>query len=140
MKTIYNERLIKFAKHIEQINNHPEQSLFKTVTIVVLENQSNHQYTVKYPSWILDELVAIFEEWEFSERTGDPILAEPYKSEGSFEDFCDFFDLSLDEISLFDIDSFQEAEKINEPYVFDTNPQEIALKILLIVKIRKSEK
>lgn len=137
MKTIYIERLKKFASHLEKIHNHPEQGLFKTVTIAVLEKHANHLYSMKYPNYIIDELVAVFDEWEFSEFTGEPILAEPYKSEGTFEDLCDFFDLSLDEISFFDLEGFHQVDKFGGKVLsFDSTPQDFAFNLYELVKFR----
>lgn len=135
--SIYNKRLIKFAEHLQTIDNHPEEGLFETVTIVALVGQVQIPYEMKYPSWVFDELVAIFDEWEFSEQTGEPILVDRTFNSQTFSDVLDFFDINLDETSIFDLEGFQMPGRFGSKVLnFESTTQDIAYNIMELAKSR----
>lgn len=135
--SIYNKRLIKFAEHLQTVSNHPEEGLFETITIVAIVSQVQIPYDMKYPAWVFDQLVAIFDEWEFSEITGEPILNDQNFSCGTFGDVCDFFDLSLDELSIFDLEGFQLPGRFGSKVLnFESTTQDVAFNIMELAKSR----
>lgn len=135
--TIYNKRLIKFAEHLQTIKNHPEEGLFETVTIVAIVGSVQIPYDMKYPEWVFDELVAIFDEWEFDELTGNPVLAHPADSWGTFNDVCEFFDLNLDELSIFDLEGFQLPGRFGSKILnFESTTQDVGFNVMELAKSR----
>lgn len=135
--SIYNQRLIKFAEHLQAIKHHPEEGLFETITIVVLVGQVQIPYEMKYPYWVFDQLVAIFDDWEFSELTGEPILIANNHSSETFSDVCDFFDLNLDETSIFDLEGFQMPGRFGSKVLnFESTTQDVAFNIMELAKSR----
>src|SRR4051812_47855924 len=103
---IYNKRMMRFAQHLYTLDLHPERGLYDTVTLVALEEHVRITYDMKYPNYLFDELPLLFDEWELSERTGDAVLKDSTERNTIF-DACTFFDLSLDELSIFDLDGHQ---------------------------------
>lgn len=138
MKTsIYNQRLIKFAEKLQTIKHHPEEGLFETITIVAIVGQVQIPYEMKYPYWVFDQLVAIFDEWEFSELTGEPILIGHNISSGTFGDVCDFFNLNLDETSIFDLEGFQMPGRFGGKVLnFESTTEDVAFNIMELAMSR----
>jgi len=135
--TIYNKRLIKFAEHLQTIKNHPEEGLFETVTIVAIVGTTQIPYDMKYPAWIFDQLVEIFDEWDFDELTGEPILAPPAISWGTFNDICEFFDFNIDELSIFDLEGFQMPGRFGSKILnFESTTEDVAYNIMELAKSR----
>lgn len=135
--SLYNKRLIKFAEHLQTIKHHPEEGLFETITIVAIVGQVQIPYEMKYPSWVFDELVAIFDEWEFSDTTGEPILCDHTFNSQTFSDVLDFFDINLDETSIFDLEGFQLPGRFGSKVLnFESTTQDIAFNIMELAKSR----
>ncbi|MCD6019734.1 MAG: hypothetical protein K0S53_2855 [Bacteroidetes bacterium] len=134
---IYNNRLIKFAEHLLTLKNHPEEGLFENITIIAIVGNVAIPYDMKYPSWIFDQLVEIFEEWEFDEVTGEPVLADKLTSEGTFSDICDFFNFSLDETSIFDLEGYQQPGRFGGRVLnFESKTEDIAFNIMELANSR----
>lgn len=109
---IYTKRLLKFAKHIESITNHPEHGLYGVVNLIALEERVRIPYKVKYHEWVFEELPAVFESWYFTEKWGDPMWEGCDPAEGTVASVIDFFSLTLDEFSqLFDVEGFQHLNR-----------------------------
>jgi hypothetical protein len=135
--TIYNKRLIKFAEHLMKIKNHPEEGLFETVTIVAIVKDVHIPYDMKYPAWVFDQLVAVFDEWDFDELTGKPVLANPTQSWDTFNDLCEFFDFNLDELSIFDLEGFQLPGRFGSKILnFESTTQDVAFNVMELAKSR----
>lgn len=118
MKNIYNERLIKFATHLAVIRKHPEHGLFTTVTLVALEKKVRVNYFVKLHTWVLEELPAAFKEWEFHEKTGDPVLIGNKNNQSTITSVIDFFNLTIDEFNhLFDVEGFQRIDRFGGAFL-----------------------
>ncbi|MFY9309606.1 MAG: hypothetical protein WAQ28_11220 [Bacteroidia bacterium] len=144
MENIYNQRLLTFASHLEQIKSHPEQGVFGIVKMVALENKGNiHRelkihYNVRYHSWPFEELPVCFDEWSYGGKYGNPLWDDSDPAEGTVASVIDFFDLSLDEFShLFDIDGFQQINRFGGFEISEqSNGLDISRNIMELVKSR----
>lgn len=138
MENIYNERLLRFAKHLETITEYPE-GLFENVTIVVLEKGNVIRYEAKYHYWIFEELPVCFSDWEFDERFGNPVWVECNPEDGPAASVIDFFSLTLPQFShLFDIESVQDVKRFGgKPLIESSTSLDIAFNIRELVKRRK---
>lgn len=133
MKTLYINRLITYANYLNTIVNHPEQGLTKDVAVVILQKEGNFMYKMKYPCWAIDELVHVFPEWEFDDY-GDPILNK--SDEGTFFDICDFFDLSLEEIIVFDMEGRQEGRFGEKKLDSNANAHDLSFNLLKLAEYK----
>ena len=145
----YDKRLMKFATHLYKLIEHPEQGLFSTVHLGAIENSDEDNekiviwYQMKYPGYIFDELVLIFpNEWEFSEF-GNPILSHFKEGEetdmerSTIAEICIFFDLTLDELSIFDIEGYQQPERFGGKKLdFNSTVEDFAFNIVELIKSR----
>ncbi len=144
MKNIYNQRLLEFASHLEQISNHPERGVIGIVKMIATEEKGNihHevwiQYDVRYQSWIFEELPECFDEWNYSGKYGNPLWDYSDSEEGTVASVIDFFNISLDEFShLFDIDGFQQTNRFGGFKISDqSDGPDIAKNIIELVKYR----
>lgn len=150
MKTnIFERRLRQFALYLYKLGEHPEQGLFETVHLGAIEDGETDDekiviwYEMKYPHYIFDELVQIFpDHWEFSER-GNPVLMNLEASEGTdmeqntVADVCIFFDLSLEELSIFDLEGYQLESLGSKKLDFNSTVSDFAFNIAELVKRRK---
>ncbi len=134
---IYNKRLLKFAEHLQTLKNHPEEGLFETITIIAIVGDFAIPYDMKWPSWIFDQLVEIFEEWEFDEITGEPVLIDNLQNEGTFSNLCDFFNFTLDETSIFDLEGYQIPGRFGGRVLnFESTTEDIAFNVMELATIR----
>jgi hypothetical protein len=141
MKTnkIYTDRLLKFARHLEAITNHPEHGLIETVNLVGIAHSERFHSEMTYQSWLMEELPAVFEEWYFTLRHGNPMCEGSEEKEGTVAAVIDFFDLSLDELRfLFDVEGSQLAEQFGGDILnFDSDGPIYARNIYALVKSRE---
>ncbi len=137
--SIYMERLEKFAAHISKIENHPEDGLIETVTLVALEENIQIPYEVRYHFWVFDELPECFDEWHYSKKFGEALWEESDPEEGTVASVIDFFSLGLDEFShLFDLDGFQNVDQFGgRKLTEESKGEDIARNIFELIK-RKS--
>ena len=134
----YNERLIKFAKHLQAIKNHPEFGLYKSASLVELEEKRNTSFMITYHEWVFEELPVVFSEWYFSETNGAPFCEGCMEEEGTLAAVIDFFDLRLTETChLFDLEGFQDVKKYGGNYLtFQSDGPEIADNIYGLLTVR----
>lgn len=142
MKTnhIYTERLLKLAKHIESIKNHPEHGLLETVKLVdLISKKKMTQYEVRFQQWIFEELPIIFDDWYFNDTKGCPIWEGANESGDTVSSVVDFFGLTLPEfIHLFDIDGFQQTELLGgKPLSVESNGYDVANNIYELIERRR---
>ncbi len=134
---IYNNRLMKFAQHLYTLDSHPERGLYEIVTLVAIEGHVLIPHDFKYPYYLFDELAHLFEEWELSEKTGEAVLKDSPECNTIF-DICTFFDLSLDELSIFDLDGCQLIERFGGKKLdTDSSASDIAFNIIELIEKRK---
>lgn len=135
--TIHNKRLIKFAEHLMSKNRLPDEGSYEEVRIVAIIGEEKISYMMKYPHWVFDELVAIFPEWEFDEMDDSPVLMDKNESINTFYDVCTFFELEIDEISIFDLDGFQMPGRFGGKILnLESTTQDVAYNIIGLVKSR----
>lgn len=134
----YNNRLIKFAKHLETITQHREHGLYESANLIELAKKTHIVLNVKYQCWIFDELPALFSDWSFDEQTGKPIWDGCNPEEGSTASVIEFLGLRLDEfMHLFDIEGFQNVRKYGGATLnFDSGGPAVANNIFELVKHR----
>lgn len=137
-KNKFNERLIKFAKHLEQITNHYEFGLFQSASLVEVEKKRNTSFMVTYHEWAFGELPVIFNEWYFDEKFGKPVCKGSAPEEGTVGAVIDFFNLRMDEFChLFDVEGFQNPNKFGGDYInFESDGPAIAKNIFELVERR----
>lgn len=139
--TVYNERLIKFAEHLQTFEHHPEEGLIDTLNIVNLIGENNLISEMIVPYWIFDELVRIFPEWDFDEFAGTPVLKDPELSWDMYNDICEFFDLTIEELSIFDLEGYQMVDKFGGKILnFESTTQDIAFNIMELANSRMQRK
>ncbi len=138
MKNIlYIKRLIKFAEHLKEIENHPEEGLIEKLRIVAFYGTTKMPFEMNVPGWVFDELVNVFDEWEFDEFTGEPRLNDPSISCGTYHDICEFFDLSLDELSIFDMEGFQMIGRYGGKVLnFESSTKDIGFNFMELARVR----
>ena len=137
-KNKYNNRLIKFAEHIQKIKNHPEFGLYESASLVELEEKRNTSFKVTFHGWIFEELPAIFPHWEFSEKNGQPIYIGCHPDEGTVAGVIDFFHLDMNEFChLFDLEGFQNTKRYGGNHLtFESEGTDIAENIFQLLKYR----
>ena len=138
----YNERLLKFAKHIEQITNHPEFGLYKSASLVEVEEKRNVSFLITYHEWVFEELPNVFPEWYYAEKFGQPSCKGYIEEEGTLAAVIDFFDLKMTEVChLFDLEGFQDVKRYggHQLNYYSMGP-EISKNIYELVKTREIEK
>lgn len=135
-KNKYNERLIKFAKHLEKIKDHPEFGLYNTASLVELEKKRNTSFLITYHQWAFEELPVVFSEWYFAEKFGQPSWEGCMEEEGTLAAVIDFFNLSLTEVChLFDLEGFQDVNRYGGNQLnFESDGPELAENIFELVK------
>ena len=132
---IHNERLMLFAQHLYKLDLHPERGLYDTVTLIAIEGEVLIPYDMKCPNYLFDELPLLFKEWELSERTGDAVLKDSTEMNTIF-DACTFFDLSLDELSIFDLDGHQLERFGGTQLSINAPASVVAFNIIELIKRR----
>lgn len=139
-KNKYTERLLKFAKHIESITNHPEFGLTETARLVELSPRAPQCFMVVYPRWVFEELPVIFDDWFYEFHTGNPICKGSDVEEGTLGAATYFFDLTLGEVcQLFDLEGKQDVKKYGGQHLnFESNGPEMAQNIYELVKRKKT--
>lgn len=137
-KNKYNERLIKFAKHLEKTTNHYEFGLYKQASLVEVEKKRNTSFLVTFHEWVFEELPIVFKEWYFAEKTGDPVCEGSLPEEGTVGAVIDFFNLRMDEFChLFDLEGFQNVKKFGGSYLnFESEGPVLAKNIFDLVERR----
>lgn len=132
---IHNKRLMRFAQHLYTLDSHPERGLCDIVTLVAIEGKVLIPFDMKYPNYLFDELPLLFDEWELSEKTGDAVLKDSTERNTIF-DACTFFDLNLDELSIFDLDGHQLEQFGGKKLKVDSPASDIAFNIVELIKRR----
>lgn len=134
----YNNRLLKFAKHLEKITNHYEFGLYQTVNLVELAKKRNVTLMVTYHEWAFAELPAIFNDWYFDEKFGKPLCEGSLPEEGTVGAVIDFFNLRMEEFChLFDLEGFQNVERYGGGYLnFESEGPDLAKNIYELLKRR----
>ncbi len=140
-KKIFTDRLLKFAKHLETIKNHPEHGLYKEAELIALAVKARIHYKVVYHPWVFEELPAIFDEWYFAEKYGEPLFEGCTIEEGTVTAVVDFFDLTLDEFNhLFDVEGLQLPERFGGQHLtFESDGPALAHNIYELVKIKNAD-
>lgn len=112
MKSIYKQRLMNYAKHLKTITNHPEQEILKEITIYSYTHGYGIVLIVKTPYWVFDELVEVFDEWECSAETGDPVLKSK-PDVNTANAIFEFFGIEEFELfaHYFDLEGYQQPDK-----------------------------
>lgn len=119
-----NTRLLQFAEHLNQIEDHPKQGLFRIVTLVAIEDRVMIPYEMKYSAYVFEEALKLFPEIN--------------QEEGLIYGVIDFFDFTLDEMGLFDLEGFHIVERFGgKPLAMSATPQDIAFNIIELVKRRE---
>lgn len=136
----FNDRLIKFAKHLDTIQNHYEFGLYQTVNLIELAKKRNLTLMVTYHEWAFAELPAIFDEWYFDANFGRPLFEGCIPEEGSVGAVIDFFNLRMEEFChLFDLEGFQNVERFGGGFLnFESDGPDIARNIFELVKRRNN--
>lgn len=120
----YNKRLLRFADHLNQIKDHPQQGLFDIVNLVSLEDGVMIPNEMKYSSYLFEEALKVFPEINQEESLTHGMI--------------DFFNLSLDEMGVFDLEGFHLVERFGgKPLTMDATPQDIAFNIIELVRRRE---
>jgi hypothetical protein len=134
----YNERLLKFAKHLEKITNHPEFGLYKSASLVEIEEKRNVSFLIIYHEWVFEELPNVFTEWSYAEKFGQPSCKGCFEDEGTLAAVTDFFDLKMTEVChLFDLDGFQDINRYGGTQLnFDSDGPTISKNIFELVEYR----
>lgn len=137
-----NERLLKFAQHLEQIKNHPEQGIFDTVEFVELELRKERRHKILYHAWVFEELPLIFKEWGFNGKFGNPLPDDIQDEEGTVAAVLDFFDLTLFEFChLFNLEGIQDPQRYGGKHLtFEADGPDLAQNIRDLVAARISKK
>lgn len=129
---------MKFAQHLYTLDSHPERGLYEIVTLVdIIKRGVYKSYDMKYPIYLFDELVLLFDEWEFSVTTGDPVLKDSAER-NTIYDICEFFELNRAELSIFDLDGLLLLEGFKGVKLNTESPaSDIAFNIIELIKKRK---
>jgi hypothetical protein len=138
MQKKYNERLIKFAKHLEKITNHHEMGLIDTAELIELEENKYTGYKMVYHGWVFDELPLVFDEWYFHHDFGHPLYEGGPIEYGTTGCVADFFGLSRTELMhLFDLQRSQDTDKYGGLILdFDSEGPELCINIFDLVEFR----
>jgi len=134
---IQNERLLKFAEHLNSIKKLHAQ-LFDEVELFEVEDNIRIHFKVRYNYLIIDELPSVFPEFDFSEENSDPMLKDRPPEEGSIPGVISFFELTPEEFcQIFDVDGYQNTNKFGGRFLnVDSQPPDFAFNILQLVKHR----
>lgn len=137
-KNKYNERLLKFAKHLEVITNHYEFGLYQSASLVEVEKKRNTSFKVTYHEWVFGELPVIFSDWYFDKKFGRPLCKGSAPEEGTVAAVIDFFNLRMDEFChLFDVEGFQSVQKFGGAHInFESDGPALARNIFELVEHR----
>lgn len=114
---IYNQRLVKFAKHLAKQKTHPEMGEYSYAILCDLTGEKEVQFGVCFHAWIFNDLPLLFpEQWYFNDHLKEPFLMGLDAEEGSIAGIFDFFGLNPHEFAhLFDLDGSQQ------PHLFGGN-------------------
>lgn len=139
-KRRYNERLLKFAQHLEKITNHPEFGMYKTESLIEVPDKKDITFLITYHEWVFKELPSIFPQWYFSEKTGVPVYERYYEDEGTLASVIFFFDLKLAETChLFDLEGLHDVNHFGGKQLdFNSVGPEIAKNIYALLKTREN--
>lgn len=139
-KRRYNERLLKFAQHLEKITNHPEFGMYKTESLVDVPDKRGVSFLITYHEWVFKELPSIFPEWYFSEKTGAPVYERYYEDEGTLASVIFFFDLKLAETChLFDLEGLHDVNHFGGKQLdFNSVGPEIAKNIYALLQTKEN--
>lgn len=135
---IQNQRLLKFANHLNSIKKFHEQQ-FDEIELVELEEKVRIHYKVKFNYLLLDELPKVFEEFYYNEVYGAPTLDETSpEEENSIAGVAVFFGLGPDMFAhLFDVEGYQNTILYGgKQLTMDSQPSDFAQNIIEFVKWR----
>lgn len=136
-ENVYNKRLQILCEFLQTITNHPEQGQYKIVRLAILGENHSTLIDLKYPTWALSCLPQIFNEWEFSRKSGDPVLRNSEEAESNIFDVCDFFALDVPELAIFDLGNNFSLEKFGgKSLVLESTPLDVAFNIQRLIKYR----
>ncbi|WP_317898919.1 hypothetical protein [Aurantibacillus circumpalustris] len=111
MKTkIFDQRLIKFAKHLAKIKTHPRMGEYSYAVFCAIEHGKEIQFATCFHAWIFEDLPLLFNEsWYFNDKLKEPFLIGLDEEEGSIAGVFDFFNLGPHEFAhLFDLEGLQQ--------------------------------
>ena len=136
---VHNKRLLIFAEHLNSISAFPGE-LFQEVELVDVGEKIRTHYKIVYNYFVIDELPVVFEEFEFNDINGDPILIgrNPHE-EGPTLSVAEFFGLGPAEFAhLFDVEGLQNpiiygGKKLTP----EAGPADFAFNIYQFVRFRK---
>lgn len=85
---------------------------------------------------MFEELPAVFSEWYYAEKFGQPSCKGCLEEEGTLAAVIDFFNLSLTEVChLFDLEGFQDVNRYGGNQLnFESDGPELAENIFELVK------
>lgn len=140
-KEIENKRLLRFAEHLNSIKNFPGE-LLQEIELVDVKEKIRTHYKIVYNYFVIDELPVVFEEFEFNDINGDPILIgrNPHE-EGPTLSVADFFGLGPAEFAhLFDVEGLQNPLQYGGKMLMpEAGPADFAFNIYQFVRFRKFE-
>lgn len=137
-KNKYTERLLKFAKHIEQITNHYEFGLYQNANLVEIKEFPHVTTPLVYHFWVFEELPIVFREWYFHKKTGEPSFKGFDYMGGTLGAVVDYFDLTLKEtLHLFDLEGKQDVEVFGGTHLnFESDGPVLAKNIYDLIEYR----
>jgi hypothetical protein len=135
---IYNERLIKFAKHLAKIKTHPQMGEYNYAILCGIEHEKQVEFATCYHAWIFDDLPLLFNEWYFNSKLNESFLIGVAEEDGSVAGVFDFFGLSPHEFRhLFDVDGMQEPYYYGGTFLDgDSNGEEISKNIFRFIQCK----
>lgn len=133
---IFNQRLIKFAKHLAKIKSHPMMGEYHCAILYEIEKGKEVQFEVCLHAWLFLEMHLLFpEDWYYNDKLERPFLNAIGLSEddGFLSGVFDFFNLSPQEFAhLFDINNgaYQQLHLYGGRYLFgEATGEEISKQI-----------
>lgn len=138
MKTVFAKRLIRFAEHLQTIEDHPENGILKLINIIAVTNNKRIDIEVICHHWVFDALVDVFPNvWGWSSKTGDPILEYKEPNGETAECVFEFFGIKDYEVfcHFFELTGYQRVDKWGgQILTTDSMGPQIARNILEYVK------
>lgn len=127
-KHTYNIRLIKFAKHLEKLNEHERHGDCEPIYFCDV-SKPDDQHVVLVPTWLVEELYKVFPgDWEYDPVFNEFMLKGIEDTAVSEAGIFDYFDMTDREFTL----AFAIKREV------DHFPKQIAEKIRQVVAIRLS--
>ena len=89
---IFNQRLVRFAKHLAKIKTHPKMGEYNYAVLCAIQHEKQVEFGTCFHAWIFDDLPLLFpEHWYFNDKLKEPFLIGVAEEDGSVSGVFDFF-------------------------------------------------